>query len=213
MTSTNASQTPGTSGSANTLQSSSTHMPSGIEHVRADLLQLIHDNCIVRGKVTLSSGIEADYYLDLRRASLEHRAAPLIGQVMIDVLCQAGWWDTLEAVGGLTMGADPIAVATMMEASRQGKNCDAFVVRKTTKTHGLNRPIEGPDVAGKKVVALEDTATTGGSVLQAIETLKTAGAEVIGAAVLMDRDTGARERIAEAGIPYVAAFSKDDLGL
>ncbi len=162
---------------------------------------------VVHGKVILSSGKEADYYVDLRRVTLDHEAAPLVGEVMLDLL---GDWD-YEAVGGLTLGADPVATAMMHVAAQRGKKLDSFVVRKAEKAHGLQRRIEGPDVKGKRVVAVEDTSTTGGSVLTAVEALKEAGAIIVGVAVIVER--GAKQAILEAGYEYRTAFSLTDLGL
>ena len=175
-----------------------------------DVLQdQITSKAVVHGKVTLSSGKEADYYVDLRRVTLDARAAPHVGAVMLDLTKD---WE-YDAVGGLTLGADPVALAMLHAAAAQGRELDAFVVRKAGKAHGLQRRIEGPDVAGRRVVALDDTSTTGGSVLTAVEALREAGAEVVGVAAILDRDTGARERIAEAGLDYRWAFDAQDLGL
>ena len=171
---------------------------------RDDLLQLIKDIAVVHGKVILSSGREADYYIDLRRITLHHDAAPLVGQVMRGLTAD---WD-YAAVGGLTLGADPVATA-MLHAS--AGTLDAFVVRKSEKQHGLQRRIEGPDVAGRRVLAVEDTSTTGGSVLTAVDALRAAGAEVVGVAVIVDR--GAGPAIEAAGLPYRAAYTMADLGL
>lgn len=179
---------------------------------REDLVRLISTLAVVHGKVTLSSGREADYYVDLRRVTLSAAAAPLVGRVMLDVVDDLAGPDVL-AVGGLTMGADPVAAAMLHAAAARGRALDAFVVRKAAKEHGLQRRIEGPDVAGRRVVAVEDTSTTGGSVLIAVEALREAGADVVGVAVLVDRATGAAERIAAAGLPYAAAFGLADLGL
>lgn len=190
-------------------------MSNQISHdPRAELAQLINDLAVVHGEVTLSSGKKADYYVDLRRATLHHRAAPLIGHVMLDMLEESGYGPAdIDAVGGLTMGADPVATALLHAAASRGLNLDAFVVRKETKAHGLQRMVEGPEVSGRRVVAVEDTSTTGGSALTAVNSLREAGAEVVAVAVIVDRDTGARERIAEAGLPYLAALSLTDLGL
>ena len=171
------------------------------------LRQEIINKAVVHGKVILSSGKEADYYVDLRRVTLDHVAAPLIGEVMLDLTKD---WD-FDAVGGLTLGADPVATAMMHIAAKQGKKLDAFVVRKAEKAHGLQRRIEGPDVKGKRVLAVEDTSTTGGSVLTAVEALKEAGAIVVGVAVIVER--GAAPKIKEAGLEYRAAYQLSDLGL
>lgn len=160
----------------------------------------------------MSSGLEADYYVDLRRATLHHEAAPLIGQVMLDMLDAAGITD-FEAVGGLTMGADPVGTAIMHQAAARGRKVDAFVVRKQAKEHGMGRQVEGPDVRGRKVVVVEDTSTTGGSPLTAAKALEAAGAIIVAVATVVDRDTGAQKIIEDAGYRYLSAVSLDDLGL
>ena len=172
-----------------------------------ELLQLIKDLAVVHGRVTLSSGREADYYVDLRRITLHAQAAPLVGAAMLDLTAELPY----DAVGGLTLGADPVATAMLHVAGGRGRALDAFVVRKEGKAHGLQRRIEGPDVTGRRVLAVEDTSTTGSSVLAAVEALREAGAEVVGCAVLVDR--GAGEAVRAAGLPYLAAFSLADLGL
>lgn len=176
------------------------------------LVELIKQLAVVHGKVTLSSGIEADYYVDLRRATLHHEAAPLIGQVVLDMLDAAGISD-FDAVGGLTMGADPVATAIMHQAAARGRNVDAFVVRKAAKAHGMGRQVEGPDVKDKKVIVVEDTSTTGGSPLTAAKALEEAGAIIVAVATVVDRDTGADKVIGDAGYRYLSAVSLDDLEL
>jgi orotate phosphoribosyltransferase len=186
-----------------------TQTPTQTE-AREDLRRLIAELAVVRGRVTLSSGREADYYVDLRRISLHGVASPLVGTVMLDLV--ADW--SFEAAGGLTMGADPVATAMLHAfAARGGGSLDAFVVRKEGKAHGLQRRIEGPDVAGRRVLVVEDTSTTGGSALTAVEAVREAGAEVVGVAVIVDRATGAREAVEAAGLPYRFAFGLPDLGL
>ena len=181
---------------------------------RARLAELVNELAVVRGKVTLASGLESNFYVDMRRATLHHEAAPLIGHVMLDLLEENGFSvDEVDAVGGLTMGADPVATAMLHAAAARGLDLDAFVVRKAAKDHGMKRQIEGPSVEGKRVVVLEDTSTTGGSPLEAVEALREAGANVLAVAVVVDRDTGARERIEAAGLPYHAALGLADLRL
>ena len=174
---------------------------------RADLLDIIKAKAVVHGKVTLSSGLEADYYVDLRRVTLAASAAPLVGRIMLEATSALEY----DAIGGLTLGADPVAAAMMHAAAASGRRLDAFVVRKEGKAHGLQRRIEGPDVAGRRVLAVEDTSTTGSSVLAAVEALREAGAEVVGVAVIVDR--GARNAVVAAGLPYIAAYERADLGL
>lgn len=182
------------------------------EAARERLRELISELAVVRGKVTLSSGKEADYYVDLRRITLHHEASRLVGQVMLDMLDQAGI--EFDAAGGLTMGADPVGNAIMRSAGDNNRAIDAFVVRKEQKSYGMGRQLEGPSVEGRRVVAVEDTSTTGGSVLTAVEALRNAGAEVVAVAVIVDRATGAKEHVEEiSGVPYLYAYSKSDLGL
>jgi orotate phosphoribosyltransferase len=174
---------------------------------RDKLKEEILNKAVVHGKVILSSGKEANYYVDLRRVTLDSVAAPLVGEVMLDLTKDLDF----DAVGGLTLGADPVATAMMHVAASKGRNLDSFVVRKAEKAHGLQRRIEGPDVKGRRVLAVEDTSTTGGSVMTAVEALKEAGAIVVGVAVIVER--GAEPKIIEAGLEYRAAFQLADLGL
>ena len=187
--------------------------PEQIAQTKSQLLALIDELAVVRGKVTLSSGKEADYYLDLRRITLDHRSAPLVGDVMLDLFEEHGLLNDLDAAGGLTMGADPVGTAIMHASVQRNTPVDAFVVRKLAKEHGMGRRVEGPDVKGKRVIAVEDTSTTGGSVLTAVEALREAGANVVAVAVVMDRGTGAKERVEAEGLPYLIALSSADLGL
>lgn len=173
------------------------------------LLEQINTKAIVRGRVTLSSGREADYYVDMRRVTLDAAAAPVIGRVMLALTDD---WD-FDAVGGLTLGADPVAGAMMHAAAAAGRHLDAFVIRKAQKVHGLQKRIEGPDVAGRRVLAVEDTSTTGGSVLEAVAALREAGAEVVGVAVVVDRATGAQQAVEAEGLRYRYAVGIDDLDL
>ncbi len=173
---------------------------------RGELIDLVRRLSVVFGRVTLSSGREADYYVDLRRATLHHRAAPLIGRLMRELTAD---WD-YAAVGGLTLGADPVAYAVMYAP---GRPVDVFVVRKSVKTHGLQRLIEGTEVAGKRVLVVEDTSTTGGSALTAVRAVRDAGATVIGVATVVDRSTGAAAAIEDEGVPYRSILGLADLEL
>ncbi|WP_406673793.1 orotate phosphoribosyltransferase [Nonomuraea sp. N2-4H] len=174
---------------------------------RDTLLAEITKKAIVHGKVILSSGKEADFYLDLRRITLDGVAAPIVGRVMLDLTADLDY----DAVGGLTMGADPVAVAMLHAAAARGRTLDAFVVRKAQKAHGLQKRIEGPEVKGRRVLVVEDTSTTGSSPLTAVEALREAGAEVVAVATIVDR--GATERIAAEGLEYRSAYTLADLGL
>ncbi|MFD4369894.1 orotate phosphoribosyltransferase [Rhodococcus sp. NPDC058521] len=173
---------------------------------REKLAGLVRELAVVHGRVTLSSGKEADYYVDLRRATLHNEAGPLIGKLLRELVSD---WD-FDAVGGLTMGADPVALA-VMHAS--GRPIDSFVVRKAAKAHGMQRQIEGPDVTGKRVLVVEDTTTTGNSPLTAVKALRGAGATVVGVATVVDRATGADEVIAAEGVEYRSLLGLSDLGL
>ncbi|MEO8106831.1 MAG: orotate phosphoribosyltransferase [Actinomycetes bacterium] len=174
---------------------------------REALLTHIKDKAVVHGKVVLSSGKEADYYVDLRRVTLDGEAAPLVGSVLLELTADVDY----DAVGGLTLGADPVATAMLHAASARGRRLDSFVVRKSEKQHGLQRRIEGPDVAGRRVLAVEDTSTTGGSVMTAVDALREGGAEVVAVVVIVDR--GARAAVEAQGLPYLAAYEMTDLGL
>ena len=175
--------------------------------IKEKLKEEILKKAVVHGKFILSSGKEADYYVDLRRVTLDSTAAPLVGEVMLELTKDLDY----EAVGGLTLGADPVATAMMHVAASKGRKLDSFVVRKAEKAHGLQRRIEGPDVKGRKVLAVEDTSTTGGSVLTAVEALKEAGAIVVAVAVIVER--GAAAKVKEANLEYRAVYQLADLGL
>jgi len=173
---------------------------------RDELADLVRRLAVLHGRVTLSSGVQADYYVDLRRATLHHRAAPLIGGLIRQL---TGDWE-YAAVGGLTLGADPVATAVM---HAPGRPIDAFVVRKSVKTHGMQRLIEGPDISGRRVLVVEDTSTTGASALTAVRAAQDAGAQVAGVVTVVDRATGAAEAIEAAGLPYRSVLGLADLGL
>ena len=178
------------------------------------LAELVKELAVVHGRVTLSSGKEADYYVDLRRATLHHEASPLIGELLRELTSD---WDYAH-VGGLTLGADPVATAIMHAESAgageaAGRTIDAFVVRKEAKKHGMQRRIEGADVEGKKVLVVEDTTTTGNSPLTAVAALREAGAEVVGVATVVDRETGAGDVIAAEGLEYRSLLGLGDLDL
>jgi orotate phosphoribosyltransferase len=173
---------------------------------RQELAELVRTLSVVHGRVTLSSGKQADYYVDLRRATLHHRASALIGTLMRELTAD---WD-YAVVGGLTLGADPVATAIM---HAPGRPIDAFVVRKSAKAHGLQRLIEGSEVSGQRVLVVEDTSTTGNSALTAVRAVQDAGGEVIGVATVVDRATGAAEAIQAEGLPYRSVLGLADLGL
>ncbi|WP_406832577.1 orotate phosphoribosyltransferase [Pedococcus sp. KACC 23699] len=176
---------------------------------RARLLEIIKDKAIVHGRVTLSSGKEADYYVDLRRITLDGEASPLVGIVMRDLISDLDY----DAVGGLTLGADPVATAILHASAAAGDRKDAFVVRKSGKAHGLQQRIEGPSIKGRRVVIVEDTSTTGASPLDAANAAREAGAEVVAVATIADRATGAAQVFADAGFEYRHVYGLEELGL
>ncbi|TRY20206.1 orotate phosphoribosyltransferase [Tessaracoccus rhinocerotis] len=173
------------------------------------LIDAVGELAVVRGRVTLASGKEADYYVDMRRVTLDGAASPVVGRVMNELVADLDF----DAVGGLTLGADPVATAMLHARAAAGGRLDAFVVRKNTKQHGLQRRIEGTDVAGRRVLVVEDTSTTGGSALTAVEAVREAGGEVVAVAVVVDRGTGAAQKVADAGLEYRFALGLEDLGL
>jgi len=184
------------------------HSPATVT-ARDRLLELIRARAIVHGKVTLSSGQEADYYVDLRRITLDGQAAPLVGQVMNELTRDLDF----DAVGGLTLGADPVATAMLHAAAAEGRRLDAFVVRKSGKAHGLQQRIEGPSITGRRVLIVEDTTTTGASPMDAVAAAREEGAEVVAVATIADRATGAKEKLEARGLTYLAAYSLQELGL
>jgi orotate phosphoribosyltransferase len=181
-----------------------------VTSAKQQLIDYISADAVFHGDFTLTSGRKASYYVDLRKVSLDYRVAPLIGQVMVDLISDV---PDIYAVGGMTMGADPVAAAVLHQSVANGRGYHAFVVRKEPKDHGRGRQVEGPDLEGKRVIVLEDTSTTGGSPLAAIEALVKVGAEIAAVAVVVDRATGAQQIIEAAGYPYLYAIGLSDLGL
>jgi len=171
---------------------------------RDELLALIKEFGIVHGKVTLSSGIEADWYIDLRRISLHRRAAPLVGRLLRELT--ADW--CYDAVGGLTLGADPVATAVLHASDG---TVDGFLVRKAQKAHGMQQQIEGPSVEGRRVLVVDDVSTTGSSPLTAARAAEAAGASVAGIALIADR--GGVAKIEAEGYECRCLYTRADLGL
>lgn len=180
-----------------------------LESERRALVDLIAAEAVFHGDFTLSSGKKATYYVDMRKLTLDHRAAPAIGRLVLDAVRDLD----VDAVGGLTLGADPIANAVMHASVAAGTPVDAFVVRKEPKDHGRGRQIEGAEVAGKRVVIVEDTSTTGGSPLKAAEVVAAAGAEIVAVVTVVDRKTGAQAAVEAAGYEWRSIIDLDDLGL
>ena len=190
---------------------STTHEPSSSDLAadRQALIALIGDEAVFHGDFTLSSGKKATYYVDMRKLTLDHRAAPAIGRLVLDAIADLD----VDAVGGLTLGADPIANAVLHASVAAGTPVDAFIVRKEPKDHGRGRQIEGAEVAGKRVIIVEDTSTTGQSPLKAAEVAAAAGADVVAVVTVVDRKTGAQAAVEAAGYRWRSVIDLDDLGL
>lgn len=173
-----------------------------IDHLRAHSLR-------TDGPFTLRSGKTASWYLDARQTTFSGEGAWLVGAAVLDVLSPE-----IEAVGGMTLGADPIAMATAMVASSRGRDLMAYSIRKEAKDHGTGGRVVGPIAPGARVAILEDTTTTGSAAVEATDVLLASGLEVAQAIALFDRSNGKAERaFGERGIPYVALVSPDDLGV
>jgi len=175
----------------------------------ASLVDELRQYALIVGEVTLTSGRTAQYYVDAKRAILRPAGFRALAELVAGHAERTG----ATAVGGLTMGADPIASAILHQGAARGLAYDAFVVRKEPKDHGRGRQVEGADVAGKRVVVVEDTSTTGQSALKAVEALRREGAEPVAVAVIVDRKTGAQAAVEAAGLQWLAAIDLDDLGL
>ena len=179
-------------------------------NMKKELLDIIVRDAFVKKQVKLSSGKMSDFYIDVRRVSLNARGLYLISFLIWDMIKN----DNVSAVGGLTLGADPIVAGVCMAAAQNGKNLKGFLVRKTPKEHGERRLIEGPDIAAKeRVVIVDDVATSGSSVIKAVEAAREAGFEVVKAVVVMDRGEGAQDNMAKLNCPLFSIFTRKDLPL
>ena len=176
---------------------------------RAQLADLLHSLSVRTGDFTLASGRRSSYYVDARRTTMSGRGQLLIGRSALHALDKRGWHP--DAVGGLTLGADPVAYAIAHAAARDGRALEAFTVRKEAKAHGAGRQVEGPVEPGASVVVVEDVVTTGGSALRAIDALRAFGATVIGVLALVDREEGGRETVEAAGHELLALYRVSEL--
>jgi len=179
---------------------------------RDQLLELLATNSFRLGEFTLSSGGKSDYYIDCRTTTLHAKGAELTGRVFLDLIQQQGWQP--QAVGGLTMGADPIVVATSVISSQAGAPIHGFLVRKAEKAHGMGRRVEGFQEKGARVVIVDDVCTTGGSTIQAIEAAREFGFTVAGVACLVERlEAGGRPAVekAAAPVPFISVFTSNDV--
>jgi len=179
---------------------------------REQLLELLATNSFRLGEFTLSSGGKSDYYIDCRTTTLHARGAEVTGRVFLDLIQQHGWQP--QAVGGLTMGADPIVVATSVISSQEGAPIHGFLVRKAEKAHGMGRRVEGFQEKGARVVIVDDVCTTGGSTIQAIEAAREFGFNIAGVACLVERlEAGGRPAVekAAAPAPFISVFTSNDV--
>ena len=178
---------------------------------KAQLVQLLRDKSVEIGQFTLASGRRSSYYIDARRTTMSAQGLELIGELGLAAIRQAGWEAVL--VGGLTLGADPVAYAISRASREAPPELDAFTVRKEAKRHGKGRRIEGCFAEGGSVVVVEDVVTTGQSALKAIQTVRGAGAQVVGVLAIVDRAEGGRQAIEAAGHSLKVLVSLADLGL
>jgi orotate phosphoribosyltransferase len=176
---------------------------------RDELRELLRSRSIRRGDFVLASGARSSYYIDARTTTMAGLGQLLIGRLGLAALDAADWDPA--SVGGLTMGADPVAYAIAHAAARTGRSIDAFTVRKDPKGHGTGRPIEGGFRPDTDVVVVEDVVTSGGSALRAIQAVEEGQARVLGVLAVVDREAGGRDRLERAGYPIVSLFTTDDL--
>lgn len=177
--------------------------------VRRRLGEILLAESLQRGQFVLASGKTSDYYLDCRKTTLHAEGAYLVGQLVLDAMKRRGW--EAGAVGGLTLGADPVATATAIAAHLEGQILHAFLVRKATKEHGTRQKVERVPPEGTPVVIVEDVVTTGGSALQAVEAAEAAGLRVLGVIGLVDREEGGREALTARGLELEALFTAREL--
>jgi len=183
-----------------------------VSAARAELLALLAEKSFKLGHFKLSSGGTSDYYVDCRTTTLDARGARLVGELVLDEIAARGWKP--EAIGGLTLGADPIAVAAAVVSSERGTPVNAFLVRKAEKQHGTGQRIEGFREKGAKVVIVDDVCTTGASTIQAIEAAREYGFDVIGVLCLVEREEGGgRVKVEQAAAPapFYCIFTADDV--
>jgi orotate phosphoribosyltransferase len=186
--------------------------PSPLDASRDELRRLIVELCVERRPVTLSSGKQSDFYLDLRRLLMRPRGLRLAGELVLAKLMAGPWVD---AVGGMAVGAVPLVAAVLSAAAHHdpAPKLLGFFVRKDAKRHGLGNRIEGAFAAGQSVALLEDTTTTGGSTLDACDAVREAGGKVARVLCLVDRGEGAAEAFAARGLALEPLFTRRDLGV
>ncbi len=173
------------------------------------LVALLAERSAKRGQFTLASGKQSEYYIDARLTTMSPEGLSLIGPLALSALRQSGW--EIDAIGGLTLGADPISYAISYASADSDRPLRAFTVRKQTKTHGTGKMIEGPFREGDRVGIIEDVITTGGSALRAIEAVRTANGVVAGVLALVDREEGGRESLEAAGVPVISLIEASQI--
>lgn len=179
-------------------------MPTdNIQQDKAKLLQLLCSEAYVREKVTLSSGKESDYYIDARRVTLSAEGAYLCARLILEAVAH----EDIDAIGGPTLGADPLVGAIAVLSYQRHKPLKTFIIRKAQKTHGRQKQVEGPPLKkGSRAVLIDDVATTGGALLQSLDVLRPMGIRVTKAVCLVDRREGAREALAAQECELVSIF-------
>jgi orotate phosphoribosyltransferase len=178
---------------------------------RERLERLLLERSVQRGHFTLASGSQSSYYIDCRLTTMSAEGLNLIGRCGLDAIASAGW--EASAVGGLTMGADPVAYAISAASFGTQRQLDAFSVRKEAKNHGTKRQIEGNFTSGARVIIAEDVITSGGSALQAARAVEGAGGTVAGVLAVVDREQGGKQKIIDSGYRVVALTTARSLGL
>lgn len=181
----------------------------GTMEQKTELARLLRERSLRTGEFVLASGEKSNYYIDARVTTMSGRGQALIGPVALRSLEEAGIAAGL--VGGLTMGADPVAYSIAHAATLAGRTMDAFSVRKKPKDHGTGRRIEGAFDTWRAAVVVEDVITSGGSALDAVEAVRSAGGNVVGVLAVVDREQGGRQRIEAAGLPVVSLFTASEL--
>lgn len=174
---------------------------------KASLLKLLKKNSFKKGKFVLASGKESSYYLDGKLTTLTAEGAYLVAKIILDMIKK----DKIAAIGGLTLGADPIVSAVAAISYAEKKPVDAFIVRKEPKKHGMQRFIEGPAFkTGARILVVDDVVTTGGSTIKAINAIRQAGGKIVKAIALVDRKEGAKENLAALGVELESIFTIED---
>lgn len=179
----------------------------------AELKDLIEEKALFRGEFTLASGKKSDYYIDARLVTLSALGARLIGPAVLEAVKDDLHAGNIQAVGGMSVGADPIATAVSIASLKEGVPLDAFIVRKEEKTHGMGKRVEGPLEEGMGVIIVEDVSTTGGSALKACEVCEEMGLDIRAVITVLDREEGADENIASAGYEFIPLVTISDLDI